>query len=99
MILVRDIFRVRFGMMRDALAALKAAEPLLAQESVRPDSRILTDLTGPYYTLVLESTFVDLAAWETYSKEGMSSPEWKDWYHRFSANIESGHREIMTIVA
>ena len=69
MILVRDIFQIKFGRMKEALASWKEMEkasPMPAGNHYR----ILTDLTGQYYTLVLEATFKDLADYEKFLKQG-----------------------------
>ena len=38
------------------------------------EPRTLTDLVGPYYTLVMETTAKDLAGWEAEARKGMSDP-------------------------
>ena len=98
MILVRDTFRVKFGKMKDAVAALKSGEAMFRSLGSEIQIRALTDLTGPYYTLVLEMTLPDLAAWEQSMREGFSSPAWQAWYTSFSPLLEGGHREIYTVV-
>jgi hypothetical protein len=97
MILVRDILQVKFGRMKDALALMKELGSMTYIPGHRV-GRILTDLTGKYYTLVLESTFESLAAYENQDTAGMATPEWRAWYAKFSPLIESGNREIFRIV-
>ena len=55
MIVVRDIFRLKFGQSKDAIAHWKEAARLLRESGYGASSvRLLTDLSGaPYYTLVL----------------------------------------------
>lgn len=60
--------------------------------------RVLTDLTGPLYTLVLESMFTDLAGYEKRLKDALGAAEWSQWYQKFVPLLESGRREIFTIV-
>lgn len=99
MILVRDVFQLRFGKAREAVAlAQEMAGQMRDTDGVR-DVRLLTDLSGPYYTLVLESTYESLAAFETELRRGMARPEWRDWYERFTPLVDSGHRELFTVVA
>lgn len=98
MILVRDVFQLRFGKAREAVAlAQEMTGRMRETEGVR-DVRMLTDLSGPYYTLVLESTYDSLAAFETGLRQGMSAPEWRAWYERFTPLVDSGHRELFTVV-
>ncbi|MCZ7556241.1 MAG: hypothetical protein M5R41_07560 [Bacteroidia bacterium] len=97
MILVRDIFRIRFGQMKGALASLKAFSSDLTESGEEFPMRVLTDVTGPYYTLVLESTFENLAAWESMSHSEMATAKWQEWYKNFLPFLEDGKREIFTI--
>jgi hypothetical protein len=100
MILVRDVFRLRFGKAKEAQALLKEGMKISKKAGFSPQ-RQLVDLTGPFYTLVLESTHESLAAWEkamgeTGQAEG--AKEWGAWYERFKPLVESGHREIFTVL-
>lgn len=97
MILVRDVFQLKFGKAREAKAlALEGAA--IEKKSGYGPSRFLTDLTGPYYTLVMESTYDSLAAFENALKDVLSSKEFGQWYQKFIPLVESGRREIFTIV-
>jgi hypothetical protein len=99
MILVRNVFRLKFGKAKDGVAALKEGMALSKKlGGTELSYRILTDLTGPFYTVVLELTHADLAASEAAGRKIMSNPEWQANYQKFAALVESGHREIFTIV-
>ncbi len=93
MIVVRDVFQVKFGRMKEAKALWKEAPQNGGQ---RP--RLLTDLVGPYYTLVLESTHKDLTDYEVTQRKMMSQPDTGGWYQKFAALVDSGKREIFTVV-
>jgi hypothetical protein len=97
MILVRDVFRIKFGKAKPALASIKSAKPLMRRLGYTPD-RILTDFTGEFYTLVMESKFKSLAEYERAIKSHLGSKEWRRWYERFVPLAESGRREIFNIV-
>ena len=64
MILVRDVFRLKFGKAKEARALLKEGLRIAAKAGFS-SQRQLVDLTGQFYTLVLESTHASLAAWES----------------------------------
>lgn len=98
MILVRNVFRLKYGQARPALALFKEARDLMTRLGNNTPTRVLTDLTGPAYTLVLESTYPDLAAWEADGRATMSRNEWRDWYQKFTPLVESGYREIFNVV-
>jgi hypothetical protein len=94
MVLVREIFELKFGKMKEARALWKEMGKVAPMP---PGSRVLTDLTGRYYTLVIESPHADLAAFETSLRREMSAPGMGEWYQKFTALVESGRREIFTI--
>ncbi len=99
MIVVRNVFRMKFGVARDAVALFQ--EGIALTRSIGFGSgapRLLTDLVGPFYTLVLEHTFESLAEWER-SAPVMNQPEWKAWYAKVVPVMESGYREVFTVVA
>jgi len=98
MILVRDVFRLKFGQARQAVAVWqegkKIMEPLMKGHS----PRIMTDLVGPFYTLVFETTHKNLHDYEELMKAGMANEDWKKWYGKLVPFVESGHREIFNVV-
>ena len=98
MILVRDIFQLKFGKAREAVALWKGMMPSLVAAGHSP-SRLLTDITGPYYTLVLESTFANLAEFEKGHGSTSMSAEFRASYEKFVPLVESGRREVFTIVS
>jgi hypothetical protein len=63
------------------------------------DIRVLADLvTGRSYTFIQESTWENLAAWESAAVSGMASDDFKNWYSKFIPLCESAGREIFSIV-
>ncbi len=97
MIVVRDIFQLEFGKAKEATVLLKQGRDALKRDGY-PTERLLVDVTGDYYTLVMESTFDDLAAFETSMGTVSSSEAWKDVYKRFTPLVRSGRREVFRIV-
>ena len=99
MILVRDVFRLQFGKAREALTAFKGVGQVAQESGYGRDSfRVMTDLVGPYYTLVLETTYASLAAYEQMGVKSMNNDDWRAAYQKFTPYVESGYREIFTIV-
>ncbi len=97
MILVRDVFQLKFGKAREAVTLMKHAMTALQKAGHQP-ARLLTDLTGPFYTLVLESSFKSLADFEQGHSSTGQSPEWRTLYQQFVLLVDSGRREIFTII-
>lgn len=100
MILVRNVFRLKFGQAREAMDAWKDGMAIVQRAGLDAGRyRLLTDLAGPeFYTLVLEGTYASLADFEQSSQALMSLPEWRAWYPRVIALSQGGYREILNIV-
>ncbi len=97
MILVREQFQVKFGRMKEALGLVKEVGKIMNLPG-HQIGRVCTDLTGPFYTLVFESTFNSVGDFDKREGDVTKNKEWKDWYAKFMPLIESGRREIFTIV-
>src|SRR5258708_2778263 len=98
MILVRDIFHLKFGKAKEAKVTLKEAAEINKKYGFEK-MRALTDLvTNHSYTLILESEWKSLADWENSMKKGLGADEWKKWYQKFSPLCETAGREILNIV-
>jgi hypothetical protein len=100
MIVVRNVFRLKFGKSKEATELWKEGLALAKQLGFRSkNSRVLTDMVGQFYTIVFESTFDSLADFEAGVKPIMSSAEWQTWYSKIATITESGYREILNVVA
>jgi hypothetical protein len=99
MIVVRNVFRVKFGKAKDAMEAYKEVSSIAKQSTKGAvPMRILTDVTGQHYTIVSELTFENLAAIEQHMPAISGDARWQAAYQKFVPCIESGHREIFKIV-
>ena len=100
MIVVRDIFRLKFGQAKEATALWKQAVEFLKKSGygVR-DVRLLTDLSGPaYYTMVLESTYDSVAQWEQAHNSVKTNAQFRQIYQQITPLTEDGRREILSVV-
>jgi hypothetical protein len=98
MILVRNVFHLKFGKAREAVAVMKDALAIQQKLGSEVSTRLLTDVTGQFYTLVLELTVASLSALEATQPKIMGDKEWQENYQKFVTFVESGHREIFTIL-
>ena len=98
MIVVRNTFRLKFGKTREALAILKEGMAIQKRAGVDVSQRLLTDLTGTFYTIVLELTLPNLAALEATMPKVMGDKDWQANYQKLTPLVESGRREIFTVV-
>lgn len=67
MIIVREMFIAKPGM------ASKMAK--MFKDEWGPETRVMTDLTGVYNKVVVESEYASLADWETEMKKYMNQPK------------------------
>jgi hypothetical protein len=98
MILVRNTFQLKFGKAKDAKAVIKDGMSLLKMPGLK-ENRAYMDLSGPFYTLVLENVWDNLGAFEKGLSEMGKMPEWAAWYAKLVPLIESGHREIYSVIS
>ena len=59
--------------------------------------RILTDASGPSFTVVTESEVESLAEWEQLIAGTFGRPEFGEWFARMTPLVESGDREFYNI--
>ncbi len=98
MIVIRNVFQAKVGQ-ADTLAKVMA-EGMRGSSgtTTRPAAwRVLTDISGPFDTVVLEVETESLAAWEAAWPEMAASPEFRDTWARGAELIVSGSRGIYTI--
>ncbi|WP_309571579.1 hypothetical protein [Deinococcus sp.] len=94
MIVVRTLFQLHYGKAKQALPLLKEMAALSPEGS----ARILADVTGTFYTMVLEITVADMADLETQYRAEVGNPAWGPLYARFTPLVMTGSREIFRIV-
>ena len=99
MILVRNVFKLKFGTSRDAVSLWKQGLAIAGSAGLKNETtRLLTDLVGPFYTLIMESTHENLADYERVAKKLRDNEEWKVWYAKVIPLTDGGYREIFNIV-
>lgn len=99
MILVRDVFQAKYGKGDELVRLFKEIYEMMGKESVRGDTMVLTDLSGPFFTVVTETKVESIEAFFANMREGFSRPEFAEWFERTTSLIESGRREFYTIEA
>jgi len=96
MMLVRDVFQAKYGKSGELVALFKEAGQKWP-DAMRYGRRVLTDASGPFFTVVTETEVASLAAWEQLIADVFSNPEFGEWFGRMQALVESGRREFYTI--
>jgi hypothetical protein len=98
MIQVRDVFHIKFGSIDQAVTLftrLPQAAPAYAPTRVH--YHVLTDISGPMYTLVAEYTAESMGEWERMRDASFAAPEFAEWFKQFQLFVEDGQREYFTL--
>jgi hypothetical protein len=99
MLLVRQVFQAKYGRGDELVALFKEFNMRMQEgDGAALRFRILTDASGPFFTIVTENEVESFAAWEERFSESMSSPWMGEWFGRMVPLVESGRREFYNIV-
>ena len=90
MIVVRDILQAKYGKGDELVALFKEAQ----KWPEKYGQRILTDTSGRFFTVVVETEAESLADWEKLFHAVVSRPDFGDWFNRSTPLIDVGHREF-----
>ncbi len=101
MILVRLVFQTKWGKTDEVVAAFKEETELL-RRFLGPNgrARVLTDLSGPFHTVVQEMEVESLAEWERLRTAMFADPEVQERQadpERPDSPLLSGSTEFYTI--
>ena len=100
MLVARQVFRAKYGRGNELVAHFQELNRRLEEAGGEvPPFRILTDISGPFFTVVTEVQFESLAAWEGRFQEAMARPWVGEWMGRMVPLVESGSREFYTLVS
>jgi hypothetical protein len=100
MILVRFVCKAKSGKAGEVVTGFKQSAEI-ARTLVGPHvrGRILTDLSGPFDTVIQELEMASLAEWERLREVIFSNPEVQEAEVGLPDVIESGRTEFYTIEA
>ena len=100
MIVVRNVFQAKVGRAGELARVIAASMAGSVGAPGGPQAwRVLTDLSGPFDTVVLEVEGESLAAWERARDEMFASAEFQAQNARSAELTVSGRCELYTIEA
>lgn len=94
MIVVRSVFKAKYGKGGELVALFKEAMSSWGSEL---NYRILTDLSGSFFTVVTEEEVESFEAWQKRRDDIFSHAEFADWFARMEKLVQSGSREFYSI--
>ena len=100
MLVARQVFQAKYGRGDELVALFRELNARMRDEGGEAALRfrILTDVSGPFFTVVTETEVENLAAWEGGFREAMARPWMEEWFGRMMPLIESGSREFYAVV-
>ena len=100
MIIERLVFRAKFGQGDTIIAAVRDWKERIGASFGAP-IRLLVDVTGPLFTVVVEIEYRDLAHFDELQRreqELYGSADFEEWFARWEAVTESGTRELFRVL-
>jgi len=98
MIQIRTVYQVKFGKIDQAVGLFKRLPKLLpADVAGHLHYHLLTDISGPMYTLVEELMLPSIADWEMSRDELFRHPDYSSWFKSFQLFIEGGQHEFFAL--
>ena len=100
MIMVRTVFRTKWGKANEVVQGMKEMMNSGAMSGGAQNQKavLMTDLSGEFHTVVMEARFESLAAYEQFRAKMFSSDEFQDNQEE-DDTILSGRQEYYTIEA
>jgi hypothetical protein len=95
MIVVRGVFQAKYGKGGELVELFKEAHTMWP---VGRNARILTDLSGPFFTVVSEAEYDNFGAWEANVQAIFGDARFAALFERMTALVESGRREFYNLV-
>ena len=91
----RDVFHANHGQGDELVAVLRESKPLRDVRGVK--HRILTDVAGSFFTVVLELEWPDQVPLSVTHEALFSKPEFVEWFSCVVPLTDSGWRELYLV--
>ena len=97
MYLIRETFQAKPGKAKDLVKMFKLAAPHFAKEQKMQNMKVLTDIVGNYWTVVVETEVEELGIFFKELRTATMSDEVKEIMKGYMDCVEGGRREIFMI--
>src|SRR5919109_3291197 len=98
MIQVRDVFQVKFGHIDQAVELFTRPSALsFLYTGPEFNFNVLTDVSGPMYTLVNEYVVQSIGQFEAIRDQSFEQPGFDEWFKQFQLFVDGGRREYYTV--
>jgi len=97
MIIIRNVFHCKPGMAKDLVAKLKASARAMKSSKLVKGSRVMTDASSTFWTVVFETEHASLETWEKSFQEYGSDPKIQKAMEGYMELVTGGHRELWKV--
>lgn len=97
MYLIREVFQAKPGKAKDLVKMFKQAGPHLEKAGEFKNMKVMTDVVGSYWTVVIESETDNIGGFFTNMRSATMSDEVKNIMKGYMECVAGGHREIFMI--
>lgn len=95
MIVVRGVFQAKYGKSDELVELFKEAHAMWPGGR---NARILTDLSGPFFTVISEAEYDNFGVWEANALHIFGDARFTAFFERMAPLVESGRREFYNLV-
>lgn len=95
MIVVRNVFQAKYGKGDELVQLIKESQAIWPNEF---KYRIMTDLSGQFFTVVTETDYESFSDFEDNARKLFSDDRFAAWFERMMPLVESGRREFYNLV-
>ncbi len=95
MIVVRGVFQAKYGKGDELVQLMKESNIIWPNQR---EFRMMTDLSGPFFTVITEADYESLSAWEADIQKYFGDDRFGSWFERMMSLVESGSREFYNLV-
>ena len=97
MIQIRDTLQVKFGKIDQAVELFTGSYQYAPFHAPQYRLNVLTDISGPMYTLVNEFVVPNLGEFEIAQDQAPTQPGYAEWFRQFQLFVEGGKREYFMV--
>jgi hypothetical protein len=88
----RNVFNLKFGASKEAIPMWKEYLQRVHQRDPNVHARLLTDISGPAYSLILEIEYELFSEMEPSECRLTNQPDWREFYQKFIPLCEKAER-------
>src|SRR4051794_11538759 len=97
MIVVRQVLKAKYGKAGDVVNVMRETKDIFGSLKGPRAWRVLTDLSGPFDTVVLEMEIESLAAWDELRGRMFGDPNLQQIFSQIIPLLDGGSGELYTL--